>query len=582
MDKSASKEMSFLKFLKPYLLPYKWQIILASIALIVAASTVLILGRGLQFLIDEGFVNNNIDLLNSGLYYLFIIISIMAVSSFARYFCVSWVGERVIADIRKDVFSNLIRLSPEFYQGNKVSEILSHVTVDTTVLQSVVGSSLSLALRNLLMMLGGIVMLFITSPKLTGLIALVVPLVVIPIIYWGRKVRARSKTAQEAVAGVGNRIDESLHGATTIQAYVQEGQTTNLFNLSVEKAYKKAKGYILYRAILSAMVIFIVFSAIGSVLWLGGRDVVVGEMSAGALSAFIFYAVVVAGAMGVLSEVVGNLQRAAGATGRLIHYKSVVSPIKERENPLPLGYPVQGSVDFDSVTFSYPDQVKPALDNFSLEVKAGETVAIVGRSGAGKSTLFNLLMRFYDPQIGRVLIDGMDLRDLSLSSLRQAIGIVPQDPFIFSGSIKENLLLANEEASQDRLIDVLKQAHAYEFVKDLPKGIESELGERGKRLSGGQKQRLAIARTLLENPAILLLDEATSALDSESEEFVKKALDTVMEGRTTFVIAHRLSTIMHADRIIVLDEGRVVQTGTHQSLITQKGLYAELAHRQFS
>lgn len=579
---SNKARISFLKFLKPYLYPYKWQIVLACFALIVAASTVLFMGKGLEFLIDEGFGQSNMDLLNSGLHYLFIIISVLALSSFTRYFFVSWVGERVIADIRKDVFDNLIRLSPEFYQGNKTGEILSHITVDTTVLQSVVGSSLSLALRNFLMMIGGIIMLLITSPKLTGFILLMVPLVILPIIYIGRKVRAKSKTAQDAVADVGSDIDESLHGVTTIQSYVQEDNTARHFNISVEKAYKKAKGYILHRAILSAIVIFIVFSAIGVVLWLGGRDVIAGEMSAGALSAFVFYAVLVAGAMGVLSEVIGNLQRGAGATERLIYYKSVQSPVVEIEKPRDLGYPVQGAIHFQDVTFSYPEQKGPVLEHFDLSIKAGETVAIVGRSGAGKSTLFNLIMRFFDPQEGQILIDEIDLKEASIKQLRHAIGMVPQDPFIFSGTVKENLLLAQEDASNERLIDALKQAYAYDFVQALPQGIDTPLGERGKRLSGGQKQRLAIARTLLENPAILLLDEATSSLDSESEEYVKEALETVMEGRTTLVIAHRLSTIMHVDRIVVLDHGKIVQMGKHQDLIKLKGLYAELAQRQFS
>ncbi len=581
-SKTNKADISFLKFLKPYLRPYKWQIAIASIALIVAASTVLFMGRGLQFLIDEGFGQSDLSLLDSGLYYLFVIVSILAVSSFTRYFFVSWVGERVIADIRKDVFTNLIRLSPEFYQGNKTGEILSHITVDTTVLQSVVGSSLSLALRNLLMMIGGVIMLLITSPKLTGFILLVIPVIIVPIIFWGRKVRAKSKTAQDAVANVGSDIDESLHGVTTIQSYVQEEQTIRSFNISVEKAYKKAKGYILNRAILSALVIFIVFSAIGIILWLGGRDVIAGTMSAGALSAFVFYAAIVAGAMGVLSEVIGNLQRAAGATERLIYYKSVQSSIIESLEPMDIGYPIQGALTFDRVTFSYPEQDAKILEGFNLSIKAGETVAIVGRSGAGKSTLFNLIMRFFDPQEGQILIDDIDLKDASLAQLRHAIGIVPQDPFIFSGSVKKNLLLAQEDASNERLIDALKQAYAYDFVKDLPQGLDTPLGERGKRLSGGQKQRLAIARTLLENPAILLLDEATSSLDSESEEYVKEALEKVMEGRTTLVIAHRLSTIMHVDRIVVLDHGKIVQMGTHQELIKQKGLYAELAQRQFS
>lgn len=576
----------------PYLRPYRLQMVIAAIALVVAATTVLGLGRGLQYLIDQGFSESNQGFLDDALSYLFIIVTVLAVSSFTRYFFVSWIGERVIADLRKNVFKNLLYLAPPFYEENRAGEVISRITADSTVLQSVVGSSVSLALRNALMMFGALIMLVITSPKLTGLVALVVPIVIVPIVYFGRKVRKRSKIAQDKVAFVGGFIDEALHAITTVQANVQEKKVSQDFDASAEDAYSSAKMYITFRAILSAFVIFIVFSAVGVILWIGGHDVIEGKMSAGELSAFIFYSVVVAGAMGVLSEVAGNLSRAAGAAERLIEYKNLKSPIIEVSNPSQLERPVQGMIEFDKVSFIYPSEhlddrqadglaPRQALSDFNLSIYAGQTVALVGRSGAGKSTLFKLLLRFYDPDQGSIKVDHHDLRDLSLNSFRDIIGLVPQDPFIFSTTVRENILFANQQASEQDIIDALKQAYAYDFVMELPHGLDTKLGDGGSRLSGGQKQRIAIARAIVRNPAILLLDEATSALDSESEEYVQKALQVLMQGRTTLMIAHRLSTIKNADRIVVIDKGKIIQEGTHEQLLGRSGLYQELAERQF-
>ncbi|MBK67010.1 MAG: ABC transporter [Rickettsiales bacterium] len=591
-DKAKKRTFGeFLSFTWPFLRPYRLQLVIASIALIVAATTVLGLGRGLQYLIDKGFSNSNQLLLDESLFYLFIIVAVLALSSFTRYFFVSWIGERVIADIRKDVFRNLLKLAPPFYEENRAGEVVSRITADSTVLQSVVGSSVSLALRNALMMIGALIMLVITSPKLTGLVALVVPIVIVPIVYFGRKVRARSKIAQDKVAHVGGFIDEALHAISTVQANVQEFNMANDFDRSAEAAYGSAKMYILFRAILSAFVIFIVFSAVGVILWIGGHDVIAGRMSAGELSAFIFYSVVVAGAVGVLSEVAGNLNRAAGAAERLIEYKNLKSPIIEKSNALELERPVQGLIEFKNVNFTYPsahldgdlqDQTMlTAIKDLNLTIQAGQTVALVGRSGAGKSTLFKLLLRFYDPDTGSIKIDHHDLKDLKLSGFRDVIGMVPQDPFIFSSTVRDNILFANEDASEEDLILALKQAYAYDFVMALPHGLDTRLGDGGSRLSGGQKQRIAIARAIVRNPAILLLDEATSALDSESEEYVQRALQELMQGRTTLMIAHRLSTVKNADRIIVLDKGTIIQEGTHEQLAKRSGLYQELASRQF-
>lgn len=581
--KAPLKRIALLSQLKPYLKPYWFQITLASVALIVAAGTVLGLGRGLQYLIDDGFSSENTDFLNNSLTTLLIIVSVLAVASFTRYFFVSWVGERVVADIRKDVYRNLVFLDPTFYETSKTGEVISRMTADLTVLQSVVGSSVSLALRNALMLIGGMVMLAVTSPKLMGLVVLVIPVVLIPIIYWGRKVRVRSKIAQDKVGDLGGFIDETLHAIQTVQSNTRETLTAQEFDDVTESAYKSARYYILYRAVMSAMVIFIVFGAIGVVLWIGGHDVIKGTMSAGELSAFIFYSVVVAGAAGVISEVIGNLQRAAGATERLFDLKTQRPDIRNTPGAVAMPPVIQGKINFKDVRFYYPSSPeKQAIADLNLSVKAGQTVALVGPSGAGKSTLFNLILRFYDPQSGVITIDDQDIRELDIQSFRSHIAIVPQEPFIFSGSVYENIAFARPDASLEMVQEAAKRAHADGFIQKMAGGYDALLGERGNRLSGGEKQRIAIARAILRNPSILLLDEATSALDSSSEKQVQSALEELMQGRTTLVIAHRLSTVKNADMIVVLDEGRIVEWGTHSQLMKNKnGLYTKLASLQF-
>ncbi len=581
--------MPILKTLFPYLKAYKLQILLASIALIIAALTVLGMGQGLKFLIDDGFTKGDEGLLDKALFALFIIVTVLSLASFTRYFFVSWVGERVVADLRKDVFKTLINLDPSFFEINKTGEILSRLTADLTVLQSVIGSAVSLALRNSLMMIGGLIMLAFTSPKLTALVLLVVPLVIIPIVYWGRKVREKSKEAQDRVAEVSSFTDEALQAVRTLHAFVQETKTALSFNEKAEDAYKTARDYIFIRGLMSAFVIFIVFSAVGIILWIGGQDVIKGNMTAGELSAFVFYAVIVAGAVGVISEVASNIQRAAGAIERLFGLKSEVTSVPLSENPVDIPLPVQGRVGFRDIDFAYP--LAPSKNIFqalSFDVEAGRSLAIVGPSGAGKTSLFSLLMRYYDPHQGIVILDDIDIKGLSFEDLRGHIGVVPQDPFIFSGTVYENVAIAhkvtteNPEPTRDNIIAALKSANAWGFVSKLDHGMETILGERGIRLSGGEKQRIAIARVLLRNPTVLLLDEATSALDSQNERDVQIALENLMEGRTTLIIAHRLSTIQNADSILVLENGKIVQHGPHQTLIKdKKGLYAKMAELQF-
>ena len=582
-DREASRNYRLLLRLARFAMPYRWQIAGATLALLVAAATTLALGAGLRLLIDQGFgTSGDTSLLDRAVLILFGVSVVLACSTFARFYLVSWVGERVVADIRKAVFDHIIGLSPGFFEITRTGEVVSRLTTDTTLLQVVVGSSVSIALRNTLLIAGGMVMLFITSPKLTLLVLAVVPLVVAPIVLFGRKVRRLSRISQDKIAEVSAEASEALYGIRTVQAFAHEPHDRARFAERTEEAFSTALLRIRWRAFLTGIVILLVFGSISVVLWVGGADVVGGRLSAGQLSAFVFYAAVLAGALGAVSEVIGDLQRAAGAMERIGELLATTPTVIAPKDPKPLPQPSRGAIAFEHVTFHYPSRPNvAALDDFTLAIRPGERVAIVGPSGAGKTTVMQLLLRFYDPDSGIVRFDGVDLRELDPAALRRAIGQVPQDPTIFGASARDNIRYARPDASDAEVLAAAKAAHTLDFLERLPQGLDTFLGERGVRLSGGQRQRIAIARAILRNPALLLLDEATSALDAESERIVQEALDEVMRDRTTLVIAHRLATVLKADRIVVMDKGRIEAIGTHAELMKQGGLYAHLAALQF-
>ena len=510
-------------------------------------------------------------------------VALLAAGSFTRFYLVSWLGERVVADIRRAVYRTLVGLSPAFFEINKVGELLSRLTTDTSLLQTVIGNQASSALRNLLLFLGASAMLVVTSPTLTGYVVLMVPVVVFPIVILGRRVRRYSRLAQDRVGDVAGHLEEALGGIHTVQAFGQEERSGARFGDHVEAAFRAALRRVRTRALLTAIVILLVFGGVGLVLWIAGRTVLTGEMTGGEMTAFMFYAVVVAGSVGSLSEVYGDLQHAAGAAERLaelLNEKPALAPAPEVPKPLP--EPQRGAVRIEHAIFRYPARPDaPALHDVSLDVTPGETVALVGPSGAGKSTVFNLLLRFYDPDAGYVALDGVDLREASLEAVRRSFALVPQDAVIFAASARENIRFGRPEAGDDAVRAAAEAAGAAAFLDALPDGYDTFLGEKGTRLSGGQKQRIALARAVLRNPAVLLLDEATSALDAESERAVQAALERLMAGRTTIVIAHRLATVQKADRIVVMDEGCVVAEGTHRALLARGGLYARLAALQF-
>ena len=562
---------------------YRWHVIGAGIALVVAAGSTLVVGQALRAMVDRGFGGQDQAGINIYFIAVFGVVMVLAGSTFARHYLVSWLGERVVADIRKRVYSHVIGLSPEFFEVTRTGEVLSRLTTDTTLIQSVVGSSASIALRNVLLFLGGLVMLAVTSPKLAGLVVLALPLVVVPIFVFGRRVRKLSRSTQDRVADVGAHAGESLNAIQTVQAFNHEALDVRGFAGAVETSFQTAVTLIRARSWMTVFVMLLVFGAVDLVLWIGARDVLAGTMSGGELAAFIFYAVLVASAMGALAEVVGDLQRAAGATERLMELLATQPIIAAPVNPKTLPVPANGAVQFQDVTFHYPSRPEtPALADFTLSVKPGETIALVGPSGAGKSTVFQLLLRFYDPQKGHIALEGMPLTDVDPQAARRAIGLVPQDAVVFGISAAENIRYGRPDATDAEVRAAATAANAVEFIDALPDGLATNLGERGTRLSGGQRQRIAIARAVLRDAPILLLDEATSALDAESERAVQKALEPLMTGRTTIVIAHRLATVLRADRIVVMDRGKIVSIGTHAELIREGGLYARLAALQFN
>ncbi len=581
-ERGGSRDVRNLAPVLRFLAPYRAAVIGATIALVVTAGVTLSIGQGLRLLIDQGFINGSPELLRNSIFVFAGMILLLAAGTFARFYLVSWVGERVSADIRRAVFDHVIRLHPGFFEANFASEIQSRITTDTTLLQTVIGSSVSIALRNLLMFVGGVILLFVTNPRLSLFVVLAAPVVVIPIIVFGRRVRALSRASQDSIAHVGSFLSESLRQVKTVQAYNHEDVDRTRFAAHVEVAFDIARRRIMQRAVLITLVMILVLAAIAAMLWTGGQDVLSGRTTPGELAAFIFYAFIVAGSVGAISEVVTDLQRAAGATERLMELLAAESALPRRASPRSLPEPVRGAITVRDLVFAYPTRPEPpALAGVNFSIRPGENVALVGPSGAGKSTLFDLLLRFYDPGSGAIEVDGIDIRELDPEALRRHVALVSQDPALFTGSVADNIRYGRPDADDAAIRDAAAAAFADGFVAHLPEGYETDLGEAGLRLSGGQRQRIAIARAVLKDPAILLLDEATSALDAESEYAVQQALARLAENRTTLVIAHRLATVIRADRILVLDEGRVVGEGTHASLLADNPLYARLAELQF-
>ena len=579
--RASSKKVGALRGLAPFLTPYRGMTLLALTALVITAGMSLLLPLAVRRVVD-GF-NEDVAILDQYFAAALAIAALLAIGTGVRYYFVTKLGERVVADIRRAVFDRVMGMSPAFFEKLMTGEVVSRITTDTTLILSLIGSSVSVALRNILMLIGGLILLSLTSPKLTGLVLLIVPAVVVPIVILGRRLRGLSRESQDWIANSSGAASEALGSVQTVQAFTHEGLTRAQFADVTEKSFLVAQTRTKVRALMTMIVIFLVFTGIVGVLWIGARDVRAGVMTPGELVQFVIYAVMVAGSVGALSEIWGELQRAAGATERLVELLNAEDSVRDAAQPKLLPRPVRGEVVFEDVTFRYPARPEvSALNGVSLRVLPGETVALVGPSGAGKTTILQLLMRFYDPQAGAVRLDGIDLRDMARADFRRAIALVPQDPVIFATSARENIRFGRPDATDAEVEAAAQAAAAHEFLTALPQGYDTWLGERGVMLSGGQKQRVAIARAILRDARVLLLDEATSALDAESERAVQAAVEGLSEGRSVLVVAHRLATVKRADRIVVFDQGRIVATGTHEALVAEGGLYARLARLQFT
>jgi ATP-binding cassette subfamily B protein len=580
---SPRPPVTSLRLLLPQLRPYLPRAIGAGAALLLAAGLTLALGQGLKRLIDEGFATGGAGALDRAALLMFAIVAALAVATSTRYYLVSWLGERVAADLRRRVFDHVLRLSPAYFETARTGDILSRMTADVGLLQSLIGSAISMGLRNAVTGIGAVAMMIVTSAKLAGIMLVVVPLVVLPLVAFGRRERKLSRTAQERVADLAATAEETLNGLRTVQAFTHEGVDRARFGREVENSVAAALRRVASRTALILTVILLGFGAITFSLWVGGRDVVEGRMTGGELSAFVFYAVLLASSVATVSELWGEIQRAAAAADRLLELLSAKPGIAPPADPLPLPSPPRGRVAFERVRFAYPTRPgQSALDGISFEVQPGETVAIVGPSGAGKTSIFQLLLRFYDPQAGRVMLDGVNIARVDPAALRSRLGLVAQEPTIFSTTAAENIRYGRPDATDAEVRAAAEAAAAHGFISALPEGYATHLGARGVTLSGGQRQRIAIARAILRDPPVLLLDEATSALDAESEQAVQRALERLAEGRTTLVVAHRLATVRRADRILVMEAGRIVATGTHDELVREGGLYARLAALQFT
>ena len=596
-DRPKSKNIRVLSKTFSYLKPYRFQMALSSFALLFTAGVTLGLGQGLRHLVDAGFSARSKQELGYSLAFIILVGILLAIGTYIRHYTVSWIGERVASDIRRDVFKHIIFIHPSFFETNSPGEIQSRITTDTTLIQTVIGSSASIALRNILMFVGGIIFLFITNAKLSMIVLLSVPFIVFPILFYGKRVRNLSRSTQDKIASIGTYVSESLLNIKILQSFHHQEEDILKFTQTVEGAFDVAVARIKQRALLIAAVILFILTGISVMLWIGGTDVLEGKITGGELIAFSFYAIMVANSVGAVSEVLGDLQRAAGATERLMELLLSESEIKDPQlppistiiQPIAENHSLNGSskrnglkINLESLYFSYPSRPDhQALKGIHLEIPANKTTALVGPSGGGKSTLFELILRFYDPTKGGILIEGVDLKELALKDLRSLIGFVPQQPILFSGTLRENIAYGKPSASFEEIKKAAENAYVTEFLNQLPDGYESNLGHLGTRLSGGQKQRIAIARAILRNPRILLLDEATSALDSESEQMIQRALDFLVKERTTIMIAHRLSTVVKSDQIVVIKEGEIESVGTHDELMKKSELYERLAKLQF-